>query len=579
MSGNDSRMNPRIDSVAASIGLLCLVTLLGLLVRLYGLDTVSLSHPEIYVPGIPLPEGISEPPPRHDFLFTLWWHFHKEPHPIGWYLAMLGWTDLFGTSTWALRLPSAIFGSLTIPVTYLVARKAFGPLIGMTAAFALALHGYHIEWSQIARMYVVGAFFGMLALWLAMILVNAPQKRPGVEFAYFLVLVAGVQTTELFWGIFAAQIGWLALVHDDAPTGRGAGLSWAAKNGIDRLLQVQSMALMVGATSLLQSVYLGRSGAAGDPTVQFIEDYLSFGFLFRVDQETFRGIPFPLAAVGLFLAFSTVLIAAAFRSEKVPEGEISPLGGVDFRIRIALAVASCALLFWLATIAHHRRLVLMVVAVTPLLALAGPAIVIFWRSLAHRYFPVLFSVSHRVGRNRLLLAIAALLVPGLFFVASFHASVLAPRAFLVFVPPLIVLLAAGVVNLSRIKAAQAALMAALLVISLGGIWFRQYHPILTTDYKSIAADLSTQFHEGDLVLVRPQSWADTPLFYYLKGATYITTDYEARLAAEPERRVWLITWGERAGAADDPRRAALAGYARVSEFRAYRAHAELFVRQ
>lgn len=40
--------------------------LLALVLRLHGLDLRSISHPEVYVPGIPLPPDHSVPPPRLD---------------------------------------------------------------------------------------------------------------------------------------------------------------------------------------------------------------------------------------------------------------------------------------------------------------------------------------------------------------------------------------------------------------------------------------------------------------------------------------------------------------------------------
>jgi hypothetical protein len=52
---------------------------------------------------------------------------------------------------------------------------------------------------------------------------------------------------------------------------------------------------------------------------------------------------------------------------------------------------------------------------------------------------------------------------------------------------------------------------------------------------------------GDLVFVRNKSWADTPLFYYLRDAAYVTEDYDAALAAAPAGRVWTITVSDMPG--------------------------------
>ena len=55
----------------------------ALALRLYDLDLRSVSHPEVYVPGIPLPPIHSVPPPRLNWSETLSMHFHDEPHPMG----------------------------------------------------------------------------------------------------------------------------------------------------------------------------------------------------------------------------------------------------------------------------------------------------------------------------------------------------------------------------------------------------------------------------------------------------------------------------------------------------------------
>src|SRR5678816_698396 len=52
---------------------LLLLIAAGAVLRLMGLGEKSLNHMEVYVPGIPLPAGISEPPPRHDWLSALSW--------------------------------------------------------------------------------------------------------------------------------------------------------------------------------------------------------------------------------------------------------------------------------------------------------------------------------------------------------------------------------------------------------------------------------------------------------------------------------------------------------------------------
>ena len=115
----------------------------GAVLRLEGLGAGGMTHPEVYIPGIPLPPGISEPPPRLTFLDALRWHFHDEPHPVAYYLAMFGWSSVFGISPAALRLPAAILGTGSVLLIGALGWRIWGPAAGALAAVLLALHGFH----------------------------------------------------------------------------------------------------------------------------------------------------------------------------------------------------------------------------------------------------------------------------------------------------------------------------------------------------------------------------------------------------------------------------------------------------
>ncbi|MGB7269311.1 MAG: glycosyltransferase family 39 protein, partial [Albidovulum sp.] len=117
---------------------------IAVILRLWNLDVRALTHPEIYIPGIDLLPGISEPPPRHDWLFSIWWHFHDEPHAMGYYLGMQIWTTIAGTSEFALRLPGVVMGTLSVFLVAAIATKTYGRNVGVIVALLLTLHGFHI---------------------------------------------------------------------------------------------------------------------------------------------------------------------------------------------------------------------------------------------------------------------------------------------------------------------------------------------------------------------------------------------------------------------------------------------------
>lgn len=81
------------------------------------------------------------------------------------YLAA-GSAMLFGLSEFSIRLPSAIFGSLTIPVVYELGKRLIGRLPSILAAWLLVFSGWHIDISREGRMYAVFLFFFLLCLML-----------------------------------------------------------------------------------------------------------------------------------------------------------------------------------------------------------------------------------------------------------------------------------------------------------------------------------------------------------------------------------------------------------------------------
>src|SRR5919202_5439012 len=75
------------------------ILLVGFLLRLHDLEKSTIGHIEMYVPGLELPDELSDPRPRLTVVQTLVGVVTDgEPHPPGYYLFMFGWTRLFGTS-------------------------------------------------------------------------------------------------------------------------------------------------------------------------------------------------------------------------------------------------------------------------------------------------------------------------------------------------------------------------------------------------------------------------------------------------------------------------------------------------
>ncbi len=261
-----------------------------------------MSHPEIFTPGILLPMAISAPPPRLD-VHSVAEMFFNEPHPVGYFLAMFGWTELFGTSLAALRMPSALLGILSIPLIFRVGTLAYDRTVGLIAAVFLTLHGLHIYWSQMARMYVPECFFGLLATWLLLEILVASDSR-GLEAGYVAAMFAGFSTEWFFWPLAAGHLLY-TLIHYRLAVDR-----------FHRLLYVQVLAMILGAFTLTNAVVtMGVAGSGSPPSWTHLQDYLSFGFLLQADQIALRpNVTFPTWFLIGVAAFSIVLVWRGIRS-------------------------------------------------------------------------------------------------------------------------------------------------------------------------------------------------------------------------------------------------------------------------
>lgn len=115
---------------------------------------------------------------------------------------------LFGTSETALRLPSALAGTLTVPLVYFLARR-FGRGAAGPAALLAALSPFLVWYSQEARHYAV-AF--LAAAWAALALLDLVEEgpRPRTLLSYGAALLVGLLSNLSL--ILAAAAHGLALL-------------------------------------------------------------------------------------------------------------------------------------------------------------------------------------------------------------------------------------------------------------------------------------------------------------------------------------------------------------------------------
>jgi hypothetical protein len=143
-----------------------LITILGLLLRLYYNTHISLWHDEAFSA---LLIHYSWPEMMH--------RIGLDVHPPMYYIFLRGWSNLFGDSLLALRGLSILFGVGTILATFGLAKSIFQNIrIALIAALFVAINPFQLQYVSEARMYTMGAFFALLAAWF---LYKALQPQAG----------------------------------------------------------------------------------------------------------------------------------------------------------------------------------------------------------------------------------------------------------------------------------------------------------------------------------------------------------------------------------------------------------------
>ncbi|HJY98769.1 MAG TPA: glycosyltransferase family 39 protein [Patescibacteria group bacterium] len=113
-----------------------------------------------------------------------------DNHPPLYYLVLRAWTQIFGFSEVSLRLPSVIFGVLTVLLVYKIA-KNFTKANPIIPTLLLATSPLHIYYSQEARMYSMAAFLATGAIYFFLqVIKNEKNTVDWIIFTLFYTALA-----------------------------------------------------------------------------------------------------------------------------------------------------------------------------------------------------------------------------------------------------------------------------------------------------------------------------------------------------------------------------------------------------
>lgn len=153
---------------------------------------------------------------------TLRSYVHTENTPPLWYL--IDWADsrVLGTGAFAMRLPSALFGTAAVPVAWALGRELSGRRVALLCAALVAVNPLFWWYSQEARAYELFVLSTALSLLFFVRVLERPTRRDTALFA----LSGALALLTHYFAVFLLVAMVLALLLD--ARARRAGLAAGA---------------------------------------------------------------------------------------------------------------------------------------------------------------------------------------------------------------------------------------------------------------------------------------------------------------------------------------------------------------
>jgi mannosyltransferase len=297
-----------------------------------------------------------------------------DSHPPLYYIILhYGGIQLFGTSEFAVRFPSLVFGVLAIPMIYLLGRRLFNEEVGLISALILAISPFNVEYSQEARMYSLLLFLALLSMYFFVRFLERDSRAVSVGYVLSTTLLLYTHLFGLF--VLIAQnivVAGLLLLSRER---RSRLTQWVLIQAITVILFAPWISVLSRqVNSAVQSNFASISSA--DPITLLI--YLAAGQ---------RGSYYP--SVALLILFLGLAAFSLFTYRRAAQ---NALKGFLWEDRKNLATV-CLLFVWLFTVFGLPLLLLalvsktiifvryVIVASAPLFLLAAKGI----RNINHSY--------------------------------------------------------------------------------------------------------------------------------------------------------------------------------------------------
>jgi mannosyltransferase len=197
------------------------------------------------------------------------WLRHDGAPPLYYFLLHL-WTDVFGTSNFAVRSMSAVFSVATLPAIWFAGRRVANTTGAWIAVLVLASSPFAILFGAEARMYSLV----MLLVTLGYLAVRRVLERPSLGRQAVVALVTGLLLYAQYWSLYLIAVVGALLVWQAWRSG-DPKQRHAARAGI--------VALVAGVITFLPWVptFLYQSEHTGTPWGDAIFVTASFAFALR----------------------------------------------------------------------------------------------------------------------------------------------------------------------------------------------------------------------------------------------------------------------------------------------------------
>ena len=254
---------------------LAIVTIVGAALRVHGLNG-GLWFDEIWllVDLVRLPAG--------ELLTT---YGSDNNHPLYTWSAWFS-VHAFGEHAWALRLPSFVFGTASIPALWFLGRRVTSRNEALVACALLALSYHGVWFSQNARGYAALLFFSITSTTLLLRVLDG-EKRAWVGYALLLALATWTHQTAVF---LAATHFLVGLARAET---RGA--AWRA------MLLAPAVSLLLHAPILAEMIAFLKPGAGHEIVAS---EWTSPLWMIRAAASSFglpAGVAYGAAAAGFTL--------------------------------------------------------------------------------------------------------------------------------------------------------------------------------------------------------------------------------------------------------------------------------------